>query len=142
MTTSRLAPGAMLFATLVGCSHVPPTTPTPPSLRFATRLDCRPHANCDVTVNPHAPQWVPEETISRNGQNMHFRVRNNVARFADPGIVFKTPDGAARFPCTRQNDHHVKCDNNGESNVQYPYTVRVLAPNGTVTEYDPFVWNR
>ena len=142
MNKSRLAVAVLLASTLIGCSHVQLATPAPPLFRSAAPHDCRPQANCEVTVNPHVPQWVPEETISKRGQNIHFKVRNNVAKFANPGIAFKTTDGATKFPCTRQNDHHIKCDNDGDLNVRYHYTVRVLAPDGTVAEYDPFVWNR
>ena len=134
MSGFRFAVAVALGSLLAGCST--------PGLQGHTSQDCRPHSDCDVVVDPQAGKWVPDEIVSKAGQKLQFKVRNNVARFADPGIRFKTAEGVAKFPCTRQNDHHVKCDNNGDLAIQYPYMVRILRSNGTVAEYDPFVWNR
>ena len=141
MNAYSIALVVTLVAVCAGCA----TIPLPQEYRLHTKKDCTVEGdNCDVDVEPWLLQWVPEEIISKNGQKLHFKVK--YFEFADRGVSFEKGAGDGKIICENQNKNHVKCENNGDLNVKYPYTIRILLPwpwpAGTVKEYDPFVWNR
>lgn len=142
MSVRRIPYACALVALLAGCQSMPIATPMPESMRAPTFRDCTDEAECNVTLNPHLFQWLPQKTFSRPGQHIHFRIRYSDIKFAEPPIVFKTEAGTSAFSCRKVNDQHVRCENGGAKGGEYEYGVRVLDRSNNVVIYDPWIVNR